>query len=467
MKHKQYTIENLEITDAGAEGKAVAKHEGKTIFVSGVVPGDVIDALVVKEKKSYAEARCARLITPSPFRVEPRCEHFGLCGGCKWQMLDYAKQLYFKQKQVTDNFSHLGHFEHPEPMPILASELQYGYRNKMEYTFTHQRWLSIEDMQAQQEGRTIETRGLGFHVPSKFDKVLDIHCCHLQAEPSNEIRLAIRDFAIQNDITFYNLRNHEGLLRNLVIRTASTGELMVILVATEYNDLTIKVLDFIKEKFPQITSLQYVINQKMNDSTSDLEFHTYNGKEFMMERMGDLDFKVGPASFYQTNSRQAYRLYSVAKEFAAVTPADVVYDLYTGTGTIANFVARDAKKVVGIEYVEMAIEDAKVNSTINNIGNTEFYAGDMAKVLTPEFVREHGRPDIVITDPPRSGMHADVVDQLLQMQPRRIVYVSCNPATQARDLTLLSERYQVMKIQPVDMFPHTQHVENVVLLEIK
>ena len=467
MRHKQYTIENLEITDAGAEGKAVAKHEGKTIFVSGVVPGDVIDALVVKEKKSYAEARCARLITPSPFRVEPRCEHFGLCGGCKWQMLDYAKQLYFKQKQVTDNFNHLGHFEHPEPMPILASEQQYGYRNKMEYTFTHQRWLSIEDMQAQQEGRTIETRGLGFHVPSKFDKVLDINCCHLQAEPSNEIRLATRDFAIQNDISFYNLRNHEGLLRNLVIRTASTGELMVVLVATEYNELTVKVLDFIKEKFPQITSLQYVINQKMNDSTSDLEFHTYSGKEFMMERMGDLDFKVGPASFYQTNSRQAYRLYSVAKEFAAVTPDDVVYDLYTGTGTIANFVARDAKKVVGIEYVEMAIEDAKVNSAINNIGNTEFYAGDMAKVLTPEFVREHGNPDIVITDPPRNGMHADVVDQLLQMQPRRIVYVSCNPATQARDLTLLSEQYQVMKIQPVDMFPHTQHVENVVLLEIK
>lgn len=465
MKFKQYTIENLEITDAGAEGKAVAKHEGMTIFISGVVPGDVIDALVTKKKKTYAEARCVRLITPSPHRIEPRCEHFGTCGGCKWQMLDYQQQLFYKQKQVTDNFQHLGHFEYPEPQPILASENQYAYRNKLEYTFTHQRWLSFEDMQAQQEGKPIEIRGLGFHVPSKFDKVLDIELCHLQAEPSNKIRLAVRDFAIKNDIPFYNLRNHEGLLRNMVIRMSSTGELMVILVVTDYNEQAISVLDFLSEQFPEITSLQYVVNQKMNDSTSDLEFQTYKGQAFMMEKMGDLDFKVGPASFYQTNSRQAFRLYSVAKEFAAVTPDDVVYDLYTGTGTIANFVARDAKKVVGIEYVEAAIEDAKVNSSINNITNTEFYAGDMAKVLTPEFIREHGTPDIVITDPPRNGMHADVVNQLLMTAPKRIVYVSCNPATQARDLTLLDEKYKVLRIQPVDMFPHTQHVENVVLLE--
>ena len=464
MKHKQITIENLEIIDAGAEGKAVAKHEGLTIFVSGAVPGDVIDALVVKKKKAYAEARCVRLITPSPYRTEPICEHFGLCGGCKWQMMNYDKQLFYKQKQVDDNFRHLGHFDYPEILPILASEKQYGYRNKMEYTFTHQRWLSIEDMQAQQEGKNIEIRGLGFHIPSKFDKVLDIQCCHLQPEPSNEIRLAIRDFAIQNDLSFHNLRNHEGLLRNLIIRTASTGELMVILVVTEYNEQSIRVLEFIKNKFPAITSLQYVVNQKVNDSIADLEFHTYSGKEYMMEQMGDLNFKVGPASFYQTNSRQAYRLYNVVKEFAAVTKEDVVYDLYTGTGTIANFVARDARKVVGIEYVGMAIEDAKENSRINGIRNTEFFAGDMAKVLTADFVREHGNPDIVITDPPRNGMHEDVVKQLLQMLPKRLVYVSCNPATQARDLTLLSEQYKVEKIQPVDMFPHTQHVENVVLL---
>ncbi|MBP5556674.1 MAG: 23S rRNA (uracil(1939)-C(5))-methyltransferase RlmD [Bacteroidales bacterium] len=466
MKFKQYTIENLEILDAGAEGKAVAKHEGLTIFVSGVVPGDVIDALVVKKKKSYAEARCVRMVTPSPHRIEPRCEHFGTCGGCKWQMLDYSQQLFYKQKQVTDNFQHLGHFNYPEPQPILASDDQYCYRNKLEFTFTHQRWLSNEDMVAQQEGKPIEIRGLGFHVPGKFDKVLDIDFCHLQAEPSNKIRIAVRNFAIQNDIPFYNLRNHEGLLRNMVIRMSSTGELMVILVVTNYNQQSISVLDFLAETFPEITSLQYVINQKMNDSTSDLEFHTYRGKDSMMEKMGDLMFKVGPASFYQTNSRQAFKLYSVAKEFAAVTPEDTVYDLYTGTGTIANFVARGAKKVIGIEYVDAAIEDAKVNSALNDIHNTEFFAGDMVKVLTPEFVAAHGKADIIITDPPRNGMHADVVKQLLVMQPKRIVYVSCNPATQARDLTLLTEKYQVCRIQPVDMFPHTQHVENVVLLEL-
>ena len=467
MKFKQYTIENLEITDAGAEGKAVAKHEGLTIFITGVVPGDVVDALVVKKKKSYAEARCVRIVTPSPHRIEPRCEHFGTCGGCKWQMLDYAQQLYYKQKQVTDNFQHLGHFEYPEPQPILASDLQYGYRNKLEFTFTHQRWLSDADWKAQQEGKEIEIRGLGFHVPGKFDKVLDINLCHLQAEPSNKIRLAVREFAIQNHYTFYNLRNHEGLLRNMIIRMSSTGELMVIVVVTEWNEQAVALLNFLAETFPEITSLQYVINQKMNDSISDLEFKTFKGKDFMMEKMGDLYFKVGPASFYQTNSQQAFKLYSVAKEFAAVTPEDTVYDLYTGTGTIANFVARDARKVVGIEYVEAAIEDAKENSALNHIDNTEFVAGDMAKVLTPEFVKEHGRADIVITDPPRSGMHADVVKQLLAMEPKRIVYVSCNPATQARDLTLLDEKYKVLRVQPVDMFPHTQHVENVVLLELK
>lgn len=466
MKFQQYIIENLEITDAGAEGKAVAKHEGMTVFVSGVVPGDIIDALVVKKKKTYAEARCQRIVKPSPHRIQPPCEHFGTCGGCKWQMLDYQQQLFYKQKQVTDNFQHLGHFPYPEPQPILASENQYFYRNKLEFTFTHQRWLSVEDMQKQQNGESVEIRGLGFHVPSKFDKVLDIDKCWLQPDPSNAIRLAVKQFAIDRNLPFYNLRTHEGLLRNLIIRMSTTGELMVILVVTDLNAQSRSVLEMLAEKFPEITSLQYVVNTKMNDSVGDQTFHVFKGEAFMMEKMGDLDFKVGPASFYQTNARQAFHLYSVAKEFAAVTAEDVVYDLYTGTGTIANFVARDAKKVVGIEYVEAAIEDAKVNSQINGIGNTEFYAGDMAKVLTPDFVAAHGEPDIVITDPPRNGMHPDVVEQLLLMAPKRIVYVSCNPATQARDLTLLSEKYEVKKIQPVDMFPHTQHVENVVLLEI-
>lgn len=467
MRHKQYPIENLEILDAGAEGKAVAKHDGMTVFVSGVVPGDIVDVMVFKKKKTYAEARCTRLVTPSPFRVEPRCAHFGLCGGCKWQMLDYEKQLFYKQKQVTDNFSHLGHFDYPEPQPILASEKQYFYRNKLEYTFTHQRWLSDEDMKVRDEGGTVEVRGLGFHIPMKFDKVLDIHECWLQDDLSNQIRDAVRQFALAHDLTFHNLRTHEGILRNMVIRTTSTGERMVILVVTEYNPQVVNILDFLSETFPQITTLHYVVNTKLNDSYTDLPVVTYKGTGYLMEQMEDLRFKVGPLSFYQTNIQQAHRLYCVAREFAAIGSEDTVYDLYTGTGTIANFVARSAKKVVGIEYVEAAIEDAKVNSEINGITNTEFYAGDMAKVLTPEFVATHGTPDIVITDPPRNGMHPDVVEQLLAMSPKRIVYVSCNPATQARDLTLLAEKYTVARVQPVDMFPHTQHVENVALLELK
>ncbi|MBQ7551766.1 MAG: 23S rRNA (uracil(1939)-C(5))-methyltransferase RlmD [Bacteroidales bacterium] len=467
MKNKQYSIENLTIIDAGAEGKAIAKQDGLTIFVEGAVPGDVADVFVFKKKKNYAEARLTRLITPSPFRIQPTCKHFGLCGGCKWQMLDYQQQLLYKQKQVADNFQHLGHFEYPSPLPILPSQKQYFYRNKLEFTFSHQRWLSDEDMILQKEGKPIETRGLGFHIPKKFDKVLDIQQCYLQPDPSNDIRLKINEFAKNNNLSFYNLRTHEGLLRNLIIRNSSHNEWMVIVVMTELNQQTKALLDFLSDEFPQITSLQYVINQKLNDSITDLPVNLYKGKSFIMEQMGDLKFKVGPVSFYQTNTEQAFRLYSVAKEFAQITPQDTVYDLYTGTGTIANFVASEAKKVIGIEYVESAIEDAKVNSEINQISNTEFFAGDMAKVLTPDFVRQHGKADIVITDPPRSGMHPDVVEQLIQMSPKRIVYVSCNPATQARDLTTLCEHYQISKIQPVDMFPQTHHVENVVLLEKK
>lgn len=465
MKNKQYSIENLTIIDAGAEGKAIAKQDGLTIFVEGAVPGDVADVIVFKKKKNYAEARLTRLITPSPYRITPTCNHFGLCGGCKWQMLDYQQQLFYKQKQVADNFQHLGHFQYPTPLPILPSQKQYFYRNKLEFTFSHQRWLSDEDMILQKEGKTLETRGLGFHIPKKFDKVLDIQHCYLQPTLSNDIRLKISEFAKTNNLSFYNLRTHEGLLRNLIVRNSSNNEWMVIVVMTELNQQTKALLDYLADEFPQITSLQYVINQKLNDSITDLPVTLYKGKPFIMEQMGELKFKVGPVSFYQTNTEQAFRLYSVAKEFAQITPHDTVYDLYTGTGTIANFIASNAKKVIGIEYVESAIEDAKVNSEINQIYNTEFFAGDMAKVLTPDFVLQHGEADIVITDPPRSGMHPDVVAQLIQMHPKRIVYVSCNPATQARDLTILCEQYQITRIQPVDMFPQTHHVENVVLLE--
>lgn len=464
MRKKQYIIENLEILDAAAEGKAVGKCDGLTVFVSGLVPGDVADVMVFKKKKTYAEARPVKLIKSSPLRVEPSCSHFGLCGGCKWQMLRYEQQLFFKQKQVTDNFEHLGHFPSPQPAEILASEKQYYYRNKLEFTFTHQRWLSDDDMQQQNLGNTIETRGMGFHIPAKFDKVLDIAHCYLQADPSNAIRQAVKQFAITHDIAFYNLRLHEGILRNLIVRTSSAHEVMVILSFTEKNEATTALLQFIADTFPQITSLQYVVNQKFNDTITDLPIEVFKGKPFIMEKMGDLQFKIGPTSFYQTNTDQAVRLYQVAKNFADIHPTDIVYDLYTGTGTIANFVARNAQKVVGIEYVDAAIEDAKENSKINGIANTAFYAGDMAKVLTQDFVRANGRPQVVITDPPRAGMHPAVIEQLIETAPHKIVYVSCNPATQARDITLLAEHYTVAKIQPVDMFPHTQHVENVVLL---
>lgn len=464
MRTKQFTINNLEIIDAAAEGKAVGKHEGLTVFVTGLVPGDIADVVVFKKKKNYAEARCLNLIHPSPHRIEPTCSHFGLCGGCKWQMLNYDQQLFYKQKQVTDNFQHLGQFEYPAPFPILASENQYFYRNKLEFTFTHQRWLSDTDMEQQQLGNSIETKGLGFHIPTKFDKVVDIDHCYLQPEPGNAIRLAVKQFAIEHNIAFYNLRNHEGTLRNLIIRITSTHELMVILSFTEKNEQTTALLQFIADKFPEITSLQYVVNQKVNDTITDLPIEVFKGNPFIMEQMGDLRFKIGPTSFYQTNTKQAARLYQVAKDFAKIGKEDVVYDLYTGTGTIANFVAKDARKVVGIEYVDAAIEDAKENSTLNGLDNTYFYAGDMAKVLTPEFVQQNGNPQIVITDPPRAGMHPAVIEQLIAMEPQRIVYVSCNPATQARDITLLAPHYTVAKIQPVDMFPHTQHVENVVLL---
>ena len=462
---KYYTIENLEIIDAGAEGKAVGKIDGLTVFVPFAVPGDVVDVEIFKKKKNFAEGRLLAVKEKSADRIEPVCEHFGLCGGCKWQNMSYSKQLYYKQKQVDDNFKHLGKFDFPPVMPIIPSDNQLYYRNKLEYTFTDLRWLDEVDYEKQKEG-PIDTRGLGFHIPLKFDKVLDINKCHLQAETGNSIRLAIKEFAIQNDIPFYNIRNHEGVLRNVIIRSNSSNEWMVILVVSKRTKEVMRMMEFLTIKFPMISSLQYVINQKLNDTITDLDIILFKGTPYICENMEDLTFKVGPVSFFQTNSQQAYKLYSIAREFAAISQNDIVYDLYTGTGTIANFIARKAQKVVGIEYVDAAIEDARDNSSVNGIQNTLFYAGDIAKVLTSEFVNENGTPTIIITDPPRAGMHPKVIERMLEIKPNRIVYISCNPATQARDITLLSELYKISKVQPVDMFPHTQHVENIVLLEI-
>jgi 23S rRNA (uracil1939-C5)-methyltransferase len=463
---KYYKIEDLEIIDAGAEGKAVGKKEGFAVFVPFAVPGDVVDVEVFKKKKGYAEARILNIKTKSPHRIEPQCAHFGLCGGCKWQILDYETQLTYKQKQVEDAFRHLGKFEFPPISSIIPSKNQYQYRNKLEYTFSHLRWLNDEDMCLRDSGKILETRGLGFHIPGKFDKVLDIKHCSLQAEPSNEIRNSVRQFAIEHDITFYNIRTHEGILRNIIIRNNTKNELMVILSLTEMNNQTEQLLDFIKEKFPQIVSLFYVINTKLNDSISDLEPVLYSGEPYISETMDELQFKIGPLSFFQTNSLQALELYKVAREFARITPKDIVYDLYTGAGTIALFVAKQAQKVIGIEYVDAAIEDAKYNAEQNGITNTVLFSGDMKDVLNANCTKRNGVPDVVITDPPRSGMHPDVIFRLLEMAPPRIVYISCNPATQARDITELAKKYKVANVQPVDMFPHTNHVENVVELVI-
>lgn len=467
MAFKRYTIENLEITSAGAEGKAIAKQDGLTIFIPYAVPGDVVDIEVYKRKHNYAEANLLAIRKPSPDRVVPPCPHFGVCGGCKWQMLDYAKQLSSKQRQAEDNFKHLGKFEYPTFQPILGSEKQYYYRNKLEYTFSNMKWLSYEEMARMKAGEPFEMRCVGFHIPGMFDKILDIDHCWLQAAPSNDIRLFCKAYAMEHDLSFYDPRERVGLLRNIIIRTASTGDIMVILVVSDFNEHVKGMLTAMAEQFPEITSLIYMVNTKVNDAVFDLPFHVFKGNDHIMEKMEDLYFKVGPKSFYQTNSDQAYVLYSVVRDFAAIQPHEVVYDLFTGTGTIANFVARQAKKVIGIEYVDSAVEDAKINCARNNISNTEFLVGDMAKIFTDEFIAKHGRPDVIITDPPRAGMHPNVLNMLLKLEVPRIVYVSCNPATQARDLTFLNEKYKVVAVQPVDMFPHTQHVENVVKLELR
>ena len=470
MSRKKKTLPLLEkvtITDVAAEGKALAKVNDLVVFVPYVVPGDVVDLQVKRKKNKYAEAVAVKFHEFSPKRAVPFCQHYGVCGGCKWQCLTYEDQIKYKQKQVIDNLTRIGKVELPEISPILGSEKTEFYRNKLEFTFSDKRWLTEEEVKADVQYE--QMNAVGFHIPGAFDKVLAIEKCWLQDDISNQIRNTIRDYAYEHGLAFYNIRNHEGLLRNLMIRTSSTGELMVLLQvrvsADKDLDETKKLLANVADKFPQITSLLYVVNNKCNDTINDLDVEVFKGNDHIFEEMEGLRFKVGPKSFYQTNSEQAYNLYKVARDFAGLTGDELVYDLYTGTGTIANFVSRKAKKVIGIEYVPEAIEDAKVNSDINNITNTLFYAGDMKDMLTQDFINEHGRPDVIITDPPRAGMHNDVIDVILFAEPKRIVYVSCNPATQARDLQLLDVKYKVMAVQPVDMFPHTHHVENVVLLE--
>lgn len=463
---KQIVLENVEIADVAAEGKALARIDDMVVFTQYAVPGDVVDIVVTKKKHSYMEGRVSQFWKFSNVRCEAKCEHYGICGGCKWQILPYEEQIRHKQKQVVDALTRIGHLELPEVSPILGSKKIYEYRNKLEYTFSNRRWVPFGESREELSGQ--ELYGVGFHIPGMFDKVLDIRKCHLQVDISNQVRNEIRQYALEHNLEFFDLRNQGGFLRTLMVRTTSTGELMIVVVF--YNDMKNEreaLLEHIAQKFPEITSLLYVINQKCNDTITDQEIKVFKGTEAIYEEMEGLRFKIGPKSFYQTNSEQAYELYKVARNFAELEGNELVYDLYTGTGTIANFVSRKCRQVIGIEYVPEAIEDAKVNSKINNIDNTLFYAGDMKDMLTDGFIREHGRPDVIITDPPRAGMHEDVVNVILNAEPRRIVYVSCNPATQARDLAMLCQKYTITAVQPVDMFPHTHHVENVVQLRMK
>ena len=462
-------LENIQITDCAAEGKSLARVNDMVVFVPFCVPGDIVDLQVRKKRHSYMEAEVIRFVEKSAVREEPFCEHFGVCGGCKWQNLPYDKQLEMKQRQVYEQLTRIGKVELPEFMPILGSRKIREYRNKLEFGCSNKRWMTREEIASGEPAG--EMRAIGFHITGAFDKILPIHNCHLMDGLQNEIRNFIYQYAIDNDLTFFDLRQQTGLLRDVMVRNSNTGEWMV-LVQFHYDEegdreRSLQLMEALADRFPQITSLLYVDNQKCNDTFGDLELTLYKGNDHIFEIMEGLRFKVGPKSFYQTNTDQAYHLYSVARQFAGLTGEEVVYDLYTGTGTIANFVARSAKKVVGIEYVPEAIEDAKVNSDINGIGNTLFFAGDMKDILTDEFIAGHGRPDVIITDPPRAGMHPDVVETILRAKPRRIVYVSCNPATQARDLQLLDRLYKVVAVQPVDMFPHTPHVENVGALELK
>lgn len=459
-------MEGVQIADVAAEGKSIARVNDMVLFVPFGAPGDIVDVKVDKKKRSYAEGHIVRMVEPSPRRVEPMCEHFGVCGGCKWQHIPYEDQLKYKRNQVCDALTRIAKVELPEVNPILGSRQTTCYRNKLEYTFSNKCWITFEDMCSGKEFP--DRNALGFHIPGAFDKVLDIKKCWLQEDLSNELRLFIRQYALGKGYTFYDLRDQSGLMRTLMVRIASTGEVMLIVVFGEDNKEAIEdVMSAIAKKFPQITSLLYVVNLKVNDTIGDQEVNTYRGRDYINEEMEGLTFRIGPKSFYQTNSLQAYELYKVARRMAELTGNELVYDLYTGTGTIANFVARQARQVVGIEYVPEAIEDAKLNSKVNGIENTLFYAGDMKDVLTDSFVEKHGHPDVMIIDPPRAGMHEDVVNVILNAAPKRIVYVSCNPATQARDLAMLDVKYKVREVQPVDMFPHTHHVENVVSLDLR
>ena len=459
-------LENVIITDYAAEGKSLARVNDLVVFVPFAVPGDVVDLQVRRKKHSYCEAEIIRMVKPSDVRVEPRCAHFGVCGGCKWQNVPYGEQLKMKEKQVFDQLTRIGKVELPEINPIIGSEKTFGYRNKLEFGCSNKRWLTKEEIASGTEYS--QMNAIGFHITGAFDKILPVDKCYLMDDMHNRIRNEIRDYAYATGMTFYDLRGKHGLLRDIVMRNSDTGEWMV-LVQFHYDedgdDVRAKaLLQHLADTFPEITALLYVDNQKMNDTYNDLDLQVFKGNDHIFEAMDGLKFKVGAKSFYQTNTEQAFRLYSVVRDFAGLTGGELVYDLYTGTGTIANFVSRYARKVVGIEYVPEAIEDAKVNSEINGISNTDFYAGDMKDILTDDFIAEHGCPDIIITDPPRAGMHPDVVQTIIRTAPKRIVYVSCNPATQARDLAMLDQYYKVEAVQPVDMFPHTPHVENVVLL---
>ncbi|WP_127139726.1 23S rRNA (uracil(1939)-C(5))-methyltransferase RlmD [Flagellimonas marinaquae] len=462
---RRKTFENVTVIDAGAKGKSVGKApDGRVIFLSNAVPGDVVDVMTTKKRKAYFEGVATKFHTLSDRRTEPVCQHFGTCGGCKWQHMGYEHQLYFKQKEVENNLKRIGNLELPETNLILGSKEQYFYRNKMEFSFSDSRWLTQKEIDSDKD---IDDRNaLGFHIPGMWDKILDIKKCHLQEDPSNAIRLETKQFANKNGLSFFNPRKQEGLLRTLMIRTSSTGEIMVLIqFFEEHKEYRELLLNHLKVTFPEITSLLYVINSKANDTIYDQEVICFAGRDHIFEEMEGLQFKINAKSFYQTNSAQAYELYKVTRDFAGLSGNELVYDLYTGTGTIAQFVAKDAKKVIGVESVPEAIADAKANAVHNQISNVEFFVGDMKNVFNDDFIKAHGQPDIIITDPPRDGMHKQVVEQLLQVAPPKIVYVSCNSATQARDLALMKEKYKVAKVQPVDMFPQTHHVENVVLLE--
>ncbi len=464
-KAKGKIIEHVRVEEMADEGRCMARHDGLVLFIDKAAPGDIVDVELKKKRSNHAIGEAIRYEHFSEDRETPFCQHFGTCGGCKWQHVKYSTQLFFKEKQVRDALTRIAKVELPEILSIIGSEDIRYYRNKLEFSFTNRKWLTLEQIRS---GEEMDRRGLGFHVPGQFDKVLDLEECHLQAEPSDSIRMAIKAYALEHGLSFFDLKNQGGLLRNVMIRTSSLGEVMVLVQFFEdLQQERTALLAHLVETFPQITSLYYVVNSKANDTFLDQETHLHHGLPYILEELEGLKFRISPKSFFQTNSRQALVLYQKAKEYAQLTGTELVYDLYCGTGTISNFVANQARKVIGVEYVENAVEDARINSNINGIAHTEFFAGDMKKVLVPEFFAQHGFPDVIITDPPRAGMDKEVIACMLQAAPRKIVYVSCNPATQARDIALLDEKYQVTKVQPVDMFPHTSHVETVVLLELR